>query len=178
MIQKKLGCQPTLRLLSEIIPTTGLGIPIGSLTSQLFANVYGSAADRYIHFELGHRSWARYMDDIVILDSDKDRLMDSFLKLNDFSLESLKMRIGKWQISPSNRGINFLGYRIWGSHKLLRKDSVTRAKRKIARYVNTNDAIKLEKFLASWSGHAKWADTHHLMNWLEKSHGIEIKNCH
>ena len=174
MIDRKIACEKTLRILEEIIPTTGKGIPIGSLTSQLFANVYGNAADRFIHFDLKHKHWARYMDDIVILDDDKDRLMDSFLRLNDWSMEHLKLRIGKWQVSPTSRGVNFLGYRIWKTYKLLRKDSVIRAKRKITRYIDNKDQESLSKFVASWSGHAKWADTHNLFNWMEKHHGITV----
>ena len=174
MIDRKIGCKATLDIISEIIPLDGNGLPIGSLTSQLFANVYGNAADRFIHFNLEHRRWARYMDDIVILGDDKSALMDSFLQLNDFSMAHMKQRIGKWQISPCSRGINFLGYRIWATHKLLRKDSVTRAKRKVKRYIKDQDSDKLTKFIASWSGHAKWADTHNLFKWMEKHHGIVI----
>jgi len=174
MIERKIDCDKTVKILREIIPTTGKGIPIGSLTSQLFANVYGNAADRFIHFDLKHRHWARYMDDIVILDDDKDRLMDSFLRLNDWSMDCLKLRIGKWQVSPTSRGVNFLGYRIWKTHKLLRKNSVIRAKRKISRYIRNQNQESLTKFLASWSGHAKWADTNHLFNWLEQKHGITV----
>lgn len=174
IIDRKIDCDKTLRILREIIPTTGKGIPIGSLTSQLFANVYGNAADRFIHFDLKHKHWARYMDDIVILDDDKDHLVDSFLRLNDWSMEHLKLRIGKWSVAPTSRGVNFLGYRIWKTHKLLRKDSVLRAKRKIARYVGNQDQESLSKFVASWSGHAKWADTQNLINWMERKHGITI----
>ena len=57
-------------------------------------------------------------------------------------------------------------------HKLLRPDSVTRAKRKVARYIRNGDQESLDKFVASWSGHAKWADTHNLFTWMENHHGI------
>lgn len=175
MIERRIGCEKTLAILREIIPPTGKGLPIGSLTSQLFANVYGNAADRFIHFDLRQREWARYMDDIVVLGNDKNQLMDSFLRLNDFSMDKLDLRIGKWQVSPVSRGINFLGYRIWPGHKLLRKDSVTRAKRKVARYTAENNQEALDKFIASWCGHAQWADSHNLLTWMEKHHGI---SCH
>lgn len=178
MIERKIGCDSTLKILREIIPPSGKGIPIGSLTSQLFANVYGNAVDRFIHTELKHRSWARYMDDIVILDNNKDILMDSFLRINDFSMESLKINIGKWQVAPCTRGINFLGYRIWATHKLLRKDSVTRAKRKIKRFKESGDQESMKKFLASWSGHASWSDSHNLMKWLRNEHGIHVKSSY
>lgn len=172
MIERRIACEKTLSLLREIIPPTGKGLPIGSLTSKLFANVYGNAADRFIHFDLGQRVWARYMDDIVVLGNNKDDLTNVFLRLNAFSMDKLDLRIGKWHVSPVSRGINFLGYRIWPRHKLLRKDSVTRAKRKVSRYTASGNQEALDKFIASWCGHAKWADSHNLITWMEKHHGI------
>jgi RNA-directed DNA polymerase len=172
LIDRKIGCQKTLAILREIIPVTGSGIPIGSLTSQLFANVYGGLIDRYIHTQLGHRRWARYMDDIVILGDDPMRLKDDFYRIKAFSQNQMKMRISKWSSASVNRGINFLGYRIWPTHKLLRQDSVIRAKRKVAKYIYHKDHVALTKFLASWAGHAAWADTHNLFTWMEKRHDI------
>lgn len=172
MIERRIGCEKTLAILREIIPSTGKGLPIGSLTSQLFANVYGNAADRFIHFDLGQREWARYMDDIVVLGNDKNQLMDSFLRLNDFSMDKLGLRIGKWQVSPVSRGINFLGYRIWPGYKLLRKDSVLRAKRKVANFLHYGDTDGLTKFVASWRGHTQWADAHNLFKWMEQRYEI------
>lgn len=172
LIERKIGCNKTLQILREIIPPDGNGIPIGSLTSQLFANVYGGIVDRYIHFDLGYRQWARYMDDIVILGDDPKRLRDDFYRIQEFSADRMDMRISHWSCSGVGRGINFLGYRIWSTHKLLRPDSVLRAKRKVARYVRNNDQASLTQFIASWSGHAGWADTHNLFKWMEKHHGI------
>jgi len=172
MIVKKVRCEQTLKILREIIPTQGIGIPIGSLTSQLFANAYGNPIDRFIHFDLGHRYWARYMDDIVILDSDPDRLRVSFNKIQEFAKTDLGMGISKWQVSPVSQGINFLGYRIWPTHKLIRKDSVARAKKKVQKFIKHNDFDSLKKFIASWSGHAKWADTNNLFNWIRNRHAI------
>lgn len=174
MIYKKVRCEQTLKILREIIPTDGIGIPIGSLTSQLFANAYGNPMDRFIHFNLGHRHWARYMDDIVILDSDPNRLRASFERIQEFAKDDLGMGISKWQVSPVSQGINFLGYRIWTGHKLIRKDSVVRAKRKVQKFIKHKDPDSLRKFIASWSGHAKWADTQNLFNWMGKHHAIFI----
>jgi RNA-directed DNA polymerase len=172
MIDKKVHCAATRRLMREILPDTGVGIPIGSLTSQLLANVYGNAVDHYLHHTLGQRHWARYMDDIVVLGDDPEKLRGVFRTLRDFAADRLKLRISHWQVAPVSRGINFLGYRIWPGHKLLRKDSVTRAKRKISNFIKHSEAENLNRFLASWSGHAKWADTHNLFTWLENKHGL------
>ena len=174
MITKKIHCHSTLNLINKILEPNGKGIPIGSLTSQLFANVYGNALDQYIHHDLKQRHWARYMDDVVILGDDPSKLRQLFQKIVDFSRSIMKMTISKWQISKTSKGINFLGYRIWPTYKLIRKDSVTRAKRKIAWFLRNNEQEKLNRFIASWRGHAQWADANHLFTHLEKRYGIVI----
>jgi len=174
MIERKISCKPTLKLIRAMVPNTGRGVPIGSLTSQIFANVYGNAVDRLIHFDLGHRCWARYMDDIVILGDDLGRLKETFRAIEMHAKDVLKLSISKWNASAVSRGINFLGYRIWPTHKLLRKDSVLRAKRKIKGYIGRGDTEALDRFLASWAGHAGWADTHNLITHLENQHGITV----
>lgn len=175
LIERKIKCKKTLATIAAMIPNTGYGLPIGSLTSQLFANVYGNVIDRFIHFDLGSRHWARYMDDIVILSSNPYELRDWFSKIEEKSQQALHLSISKWHVSPVSRGINFLGFRIWPKHKLLRKRSVVGAKRKIKRYVSQNNPQALNAFIASWKGHAKHADTCNLFNYLEKKYEI---TCH
>ena len=170
MVHRKITCKLTLKLIEEIIKPNEVGIPIGSLTSQLFANVYGSKLDNYIHHELGYRKWARYMDDVVILSNDKNKLIEDFYKIAEFSGRNMNMRISKWHCGSVENGINFLGYRIWETHKLIRKNSVLSAKRKIAKYVKYNDNKALDKFLASWRGHVGWSDSHNLLMWLEREY--------
>lgn len=168
MIERKISCKSTLALIKEIVKPNEVGIPIGSLTSQLFANVYGSKLDTYIHHELGHRKWARYMDDVVILGDSQEKLKESFCKIQEFSNKNMDLEISKWHCQSTKKGINFLGYRIWNTHKLIRKDSAVRAKRKIAKYTKYQDNLALDRFVASWRGHAQWADSYNLFNWLEK----------
>lgn len=173
---RKIGCAKTLAIIAEIIPPEGRGIPIGSLTSQLTANLIGGMVDRHVHFDLGHRHWARYMDDIVILGNDPAMLRASFDSVAGFSEANLGLQISRWSAQPVSQGINFLGYRIWPTHKLLRQSSVIRAKRKIARYIDREDGEALDKFLASWRGHASWADTQNLMDWLGAKHNYALEN--
>jgi retron-type reverse transcriptase len=174
LIRKKISCQRTLRLIEAMLPATGVGIPIGSLSSQLFANVYGGVIDRFIHFELGAREWTRYMDDIVILSSNPYELRQWFEEIKAVSKKELGLGISHWQVSPVTHGINFLGYRIWPRHKLLRKASVTSAKRKIARYTKYKETDALKKFIASWRGHAAHADTCNLFNHLKETYDINL----
>lgn len=164
LIEAKISCGGTLRLLEAMVPRHGIGLPIGSLTSQILANLYtGATLDRHLQQGLGERLWYRYMDDLVVLGATSDHLRRVKQSVEDFSREQLGLRFSKWHIAPAHRGINFLGYRIWHDHKLLRRDSVVRARRKIARYRSSGDEAKLRQFLASWLGHAQWADTANLI---------------
>ncbi len=168
LIDAKISCRATSRLIEAMVPRDGVGLPIGSLTSQIFANLYaGATLDRYLQQTLGERVWYRYMDDIVVLGRSSAHMAKVKDLIEHFAATELGLRFSKWQIAPASRGVNFLGYRIWASHKLLRKDSVTRARRKIAAYRAAGDHERLRKFLAAWLGHACWADSANLIRSLE-----------
>lgn len=168
LIEAKISCRATLRLLEKMVPRQGIGLPIGSLTSQIFANLYaGATLDRHIQQTLGEDYWYRYMDDLVVLGESSIHLRAVKASIEDFSRRELGLRFSKWHIAPVTRGINFLGYRIWATHKLLRRDSVVRAKRKIAAYRAAGDGRRLLAFLAAWIGHARWADSANLLRSLE-----------
>ncbi len=164
---KKVHCWRTMKLMEIIQPRQDVGIPIGSLKSQLNANLFGTLADNFVHHELRPMAWARYMDDMVLMHNDPDWLWHMKERLEAFSANRMNMRFSKWSIAPISRGINFLGYRIWPRHKLMRKQSVTRAKRAIKSLKQREDYPALNKFLAAWTGHASWADTQNLMAHLE-----------
>ncbi|MBN9600852.1 MAG: group II intron reverse transcriptase domain-containing protein [Afipia sp.] len=167
LIEAKISCRATLRLIEAMIPRTGIGLPIGSLTSQIFANVYtGATLDRHLQQTLGERLWYRYMDDLVVLGRSPAHLRDLKVEIERYSRETLGLRFSKWSVAPASRGINFLGYRIWATHKLLRRDSVVRARRKIAAYRAAGDRKRLERFIGSWLGHASHADARNLIRSL------------
>lgn len=76
-IRKVIKDAGVLALLDRIIDHNGnmpdgVGIPVGNLTSQLFANIYLDALDQFIKHELGVEAYIRYMDDFVILSPDKE----------------------------------------------------------------------------------------------------------
>ena len=166
LIEAKISCSATLRLIETMLPKIGIGLPIGNLISQIFANIYAGVVDRHLQQDLGERYWYRYMDDIVVLGRSTDHLRQVRASIEDLSRERLGLRFSKWSIQPISRGVNFVGYRIWPTHKLLRRDSVVRARRKIAAYRAASEYDRLEKFLAAWTGHAQWADSRNLMKSL------------
>lgn len=161
--RRKISCLPTLGLLESMIPAAGRGLDIGRLTSQLSANVIGHVVDRWLVHHLGIRRFARYMDDIVVLAHTRENLALLQHKLEWFARTALGLRFSHWSLQPASLGVNFVGYRIWATHKLLRRDSVMGAKRKLRTLVDD----RREKFLASWLGHARHADTHNLLTRME-----------
>jgi len=163
-IIRKIKCKETLNLIKKILGEDKCGLPIGSLTSQLFANVYGNVIDGYIHNVLKVKHWARYMDDIVILSDCSLQLRQWKELIEDYSNKELNLRLSKWNVSSVNKGINFLGYRIWSDYKLIRKQSVKKAKKKIKHLQESKD--HLDQFVAAWKGHCSHADTANLFNSL------------
>jgi len=89
------------------------------------------------------------------------------IQIGEFLRDEMQMEYSKWSVAPVNRGINFLGYRIWPTHKLLRKQSVRDAKRKIVHYRKHGKDEKLRAFLGAWFGHVMWANSHNLKQALE-----------
>lgn len=158
-IRAKISCQATLDLIEQFVPPEGVGISIGDLLSQLFANVYGTIADEWLLHHAKRKHFIRYMDDIVIYGSSQREMLQLKDEFEAFCAREMGLALSKWSVTPATRGVNFLGYRIWPTHKLMRTQSVTDAKKKIRSYMRHGEKGKLQQFLSSWLGHAKWADS-------------------
>lgn len=168
-----------LTMCQEIIASgsdTGKGLPIGNLTSQWWANLYLDQLDHFVKEELRVKHYLRYMDDTVFLSPSKKELWQWYREIEGFLEDRLALRLNpKTSIFPVGpRPIDFLGYRIWPTHRLLRRDSVKRMRRKLKRmqYQYSRGEISLDKINASiqsWLGHAKHADTYGLRKKLLSS---------
>lgn len=179
LLRRHIACPDTLWLLDQIIDSTAdgeelmpRGVPIGNLTSQLFANIYLHELDAFVKYELREPYYMRYMDDFVVVASDKARLHEVRRDVEDFLWANLGLRLnGKTQVFPVSgdrgRPLDFLGYRILPTHRKLRRDSVKRMRRKLKRYARLYREGKMpwhriNASVMSWLGHAKHADTYTL----------------
>ncbi len=102
------------RLLQAHGPKRGQGLPIGALTSQLFANLYLAPLDRYLEQAQGVAGMVRYMDDVVWwLEGSKapDRKA-SLQAARDFARRNLGLELHRAKIQRSSNGITYVGYRI------------------------------------------------------------------
>ena len=170
-IRRKVSCEATMRLIETITTPAGKSLPIGNLTSQLWANLYGHIFDRFLVHECGVRFATRYMDDTVVFGNALDELRELKARIDGFVAGTMLLKFSKWSIQPITRGVNFLGYRIWTTHRLLRRDSVQRAKRKLRWLRSQGDKDALRRFVASWTGHASWADSRNLLASLKIEKG-------
>jgi len=169
LLGKKIKDKNVLWLLNEIINSNSRGIPIGNLTSQLFANIYLNELDHFIKRVLRERHYVRYMDDFLILGNDKSRLREDKEKIKKFLAERLKLELHpkKAEIFPIDRGIDFLGYVVKDGYRLLRKSTVKRFIKKRRRYkVMTKNGKRTEQelkgFCDSWRGYASFANSYKL----------------
>jgi len=106
------------------------GIGIGALTSQLFANVYLNELDHFVKERLRVKYYIRYMDDFVIVGPDKAELHSTRQEIETFLWARLRLKTNsKTQVLPISKGIGFLGYRIWPTHRLLKTDAKKRIKK-------------------------------------------------
>ena len=116
--------------------------------------------------KIGLGRFARYMDDVVVIGHSQEAMSLLQLQAASFANHHMGLKFSRWSVQPWQRGVNFCGYRIWPTHKLLRRDSVRRAKNKLAGFTATGDAESRAKFLAAWRGHAQWADCRNLLTHL------------
>ena len=106
-------------------------MPLGILTSQFFANVYLNELDQFVKHQLNATYYLRYVDDFVILHPVKSELEVLQQQIHDFlSRLQISLHPKKSHIIPLTRGVNFLGFRIFYHHKLLRKSNLRRFKQK------------------------------------------------
>lgn len=174
IIGRTIRCEATMRLVREIVSSwhtpgqEGKGIAIGNLTSQLFANIYLNDLDQFVKHRLRQRYYVRYMDDFVVVGSGKTPLHSVRQNISEFLTEQLDLGLNtKTQVFPMAQGVDFLGYRIWPTHRLLRKDSVKRMRRKLRRFSEgyASGDVDLEQInmsVQSWLGHSRHANTHNL----------------
>lgn len=102
------------RILASHHTVPGKGLPIGSLTSQHFANYYLDGLDRHILETLGALAHARYMDDIVWWCADKPAAKQMLARVDAYIRQNRLVRIkpASVQINSSRHGITFCGFRI------------------------------------------------------------------
>ena len=189
IIRRKIKCADTLRLVDSIIDGSNVqipavfhfpgddlisplnrrrGLPIGNLTSQFFANWYLNNFDHFVMETLKAKRYVRYVDDFAIFSNDQGFLGEAREAIEVY-LAKLRLKIHpiKSQITATQYGATFLGFRVFPDYAKVRSDNLRRAKQRYrtlqARYrgykVDIPDIIQC---LQSWEAHLKHGDTYQL----------------
>lgn len=159
------------------------GLPIGNLTSQLFANVYLNELDQYVKHILREKWYGRYMDDFFIISADKEHLKIIKEQINQFVIQTLKMTLHpkKSCIQKTKDGVCFVGYRVFWDHILIRGSTLLRFQKKYRKKMKLfkKGLLPLEKLILcqqSFCGHLKHADAYNLKKTMFKE--MKIPNCY
>lgn len=138
IIAKYIPDQDILNLISVIVRSfhagvTGVGLPLGNLTSQLLVNIYMNEFDQYMKHQLKAKYYVRYADDFVILSTDKTYLETILPIMQEFLGSKLKLSMhpDKVSIHTVASGVDFLGWVHFPDHHVLRTTTKKRMFRNI-----------------------------------------------
>ena len=139
LLRKKIKDVELLMLLDEIIESVDKGVPIGNYLSQYFGNFYLTYFDHWMKEVRKAKCYFRYMDDIVILHNSKKYLHRLLKLIKLYFKVKLKLVVkNNYQVFPTYiRGVDFLGYRSFGSYTLLRKSTCKRFKKEMKKLRNS-----------------------------------------
>lgn len=153
------------------------GIPLGNQTSSWFALYYLDGLDRLIKEKLQIKYYTRYMDDGVLLHTNKDYLKYCLKQMKQYVQQERKLEFNqKTQIVPMSQGVDYLGFHFYLTEtgkviRRLRTSNKKRMKRKLKRFRHayregkiTQEAV--HRSLVSYCGHLSHGNTYHLRNTL------------
>jgi RNA-directed DNA polymerase len=165
MFRRKIKDCDCLWLIDTIIDSNQ-GLPIGNYTSQWFANFFLQGLDHYIKEQLEVKYYIRYVDDLVLLGSNKRKLHNVRNQIKNY-LSKLNLKLkDNWQVfRVSKRGIDFLGFRFFYGKTILRKRNALRIRRRIKKIskkksLNYKDACAV----ISYWGWIKRSDSYNFYN--------------
>ena len=174
LLSRRVGDVRLLCLLRTLVDhgaeRPGRGMPIGNLTSQLFANVYLDALDHFVKEDLRVRHYIRYMDDFLLLACDRCEARRRLQAVRTFLSERLRLELNPRRVvlAPLDEPCDLLGYvQHTGGRTRVRRRSVRRLWRRLPALQRRLAAGEIDReaaraSLASWLGLAKHADAFHL----------------
>lgn len=142
----------------------GIGMQVGSLISQMTANVVMTPADHFIKRELKAPYYIRYMDDMIFLVPSKDQAHEILERFEEYLYSRLGLQLNaKTAIMPYDAGPEFVGKRIWPHKIQMRKSSSLRMKQHLRYVMEHYSTGELEldyclDVIKSYLGHMKHCD--------------------
>jgi len=141
LLERRVAEDQTMELLRTVIGSfsvsEGRGIPLGNLTSQLFANVYLHELDRYLKNVLREKNYLRYCDDFMIISESREHLSGLIKQIDEFLNQTLSITLHpkKVFIRTWAQGIDFVGYVLFPHATVIRLQTA----RRMLKRVNEDD---------------------------------------
>jgi retron-type reverse transcriptase len=170
ILQKYINDENIINLLKKIIFSfRPNGLPLGNLTSQLFANVYLNELDQFVKHKLKVKQYIRYADDFVILSDSENYLKAKISIIHEFLKNELKLALhpNKVFIKTLYSGVDFLGWVNFIDHRVLRKTTKKRMLKKIEKNLNPQT-------INSYLGLLEYGNTDKLKNRIRWAHKVEF----
>lgn len=186
LLRRNIGDEKILTITERIIDgfkiegsTAGIGIPLGNVTSQLFANLYLHELDRFIKHGLKEKSYLRYCDDFILAANSKSHLEGLIDPIQTFLSENLRLKLhpGKMIIKKLTQGIDFVGYVLFPRHTLVRAKTKKRMKKRLKEafelyMMGKIEAQSMDQRLQSYLGILSHADQRSLITALKNAYWL------
>jgi hypothetical protein len=111
------------------------GLPIGNLTSQIWANIYLNELDQFVKRTLGCRCYLRYVDDFLLFAEEKSVLWKWKREISTFLIHlRLSLHERSSTVYPVNTGIPFLGFRLFPYRRRLKTRNARMFEKRLRRH--------------------------------------------
>jgi retron-type reverse transcriptase len=181
LIRKNIQDEKTLKIIDTIIDSfkkgQNVGIPLGNVTSQLFANVYLHELDDFVKQKLKEPYYLRYCDDFIILSNNESHLKSLIVSIREFLAKNLHLALHpkKVVIRKLSQGIDFVGYVLFEKYTLVRTRTKQRMKKRLKEtyecYLKGKmDTAQVDQRLQSYLGILSHANQHTLSQALKNAY--------
>lgn len=165
-LESKIKDPKMIKICSDIIYSVpGQGLPLGYYTSQWFANFYLQSFDHYLREVLmpkyGVDFYIRYMDDMLIMGSNKRKLAQLKGEISQYLHDNLKLELKNTTriFSIAECPIDYIGFRFSYGKTVLRKNILHRARGANERLYNGKFHIKELRSSMAYNGWIQNTDT-------------------
>ncbi len=159
------------------------GLPIGNLTSQWWGNIYLNRMDHFIKEELRVPGYIRYVDDFVLFGENPRQLHAWKSAISEY-LNGLRLNLHphKSQVYQVEKGVPFLGFKVFPEYRVVRKEKTRRYARYLRKQMSMRKQGKLcpnrlEMGLNSWLGHVRFGMSRRLeyrIFWYLRRHRVNL----
>lgn len=142
---------------------SGVGLPLGNLTSQLLVNIYMNELDQFVKHKLKAGYYIRYADDFIILSENRNILERQLSRIKEFLQNRLRLVLHpkKIYLKTLASGIDFLGWINFFDYRILR----TSTKKRMFRRIKAKPNLQT---INSYIGLLRYGNTHKLQEKVPK----------